>query len=99
MPFRVGLVDGILKEGLYVGQGTIAGAIGGDSHYGRLHKVVETAEEESQHSTRSHNPNGRVGELVLKDREGIFQTPWLPLAYLLVLALHPSLQVLQSEAH
>lgn len=67
MPLGVRLVDGILEEGFYVGNGPIAGAISGNTHYGGLHKVVETAEEESQHTTRPHDPYGRVWKLVLED--------------------------------
>lgn len=50
-----------------MGNGSIAGAIGGNTHYGGLYKVVETAEEESEHPTWPHDPNSGVWELVLED--------------------------------
>ena len=97
MSLGVGLVDGVLEEGFYVGQGPVAGAIGGDAHNGGLYEVVEAAEQEPQHAAGTDNPDGRIGELTLEDGKCVLQAPWLPLADLLVLTFHTNFQVLQNK--
>lgn len=95
LPLEVSLLYGVQQEQLDVGHGTVASAVGGDAHDGGLHEVVEAAEEVAQHATGPHDPDCRVGELVLEEGQGVLQTPALPLAYLLELGLHLHPEVLR----
>lgn len=52
------LVDGILKKYFYVWQSPITGAVGRYANDGRLDKVMEATEEETEHPARSDDPNG-----------------------------------------
>lgn len=93
------LMDGVLEKELYVGQGPVARAVGGDTHNRGLDKVVEAAEEVAEHPAGPDYPHRRVGEPTLQEEEGVLQTPVLPLAYLLKLGLHLGLQILQRKRY
>lgn len=92
----VRLVYGVLQEDLDVRESPVARAVGGYAHNGRLHKVVEATEEVPQHSARTYYPHGGAREPQLEQCQGVFQAPPLPLADLLILRLHPRLQILQQ---